>query len=75
MVGKVGLLLKAHKAQSLWKQIAPVIRYHEEIVTQEDGTAVYILQARFPSEKDAELFKQLQQLSAEVEEELQGKKE
>ncbi len=66
-MNKVALLAKAVKAKNLWNQVNPPVKIYESIEPATDGTAVYIFQARFKTEKDAQLFMQLQQLSAELE--------
>ncbi|MEM3160167.1 MAG: hypothetical protein QXJ74_05235 [Nitrososphaera sp.] len=72
-IGKVGLLGKALKLQTLWKRIAAPIKVYEEVKQDADGTAIYIFQARFPTIEDAKMFKELQQLSADLENEVNGK--
>lgn len=69
-MNKVALLAKALKLKGVWEQAREPLKIYEEIQRQEDGTAIYIFQARFETEKDALLFKQLQQLSAELEGEM-----
>jgi len=71
VLNKVGLLGKALKLKRIWEQVKEPVKIYEEIRPQPDGTAIYIFQARFPTEQDAQLFKQLQQLSSELEGEMQ----
>lgn len=75
--GKVGLLAKGLKLKGLWNRIESPLKIYEEVVLHpdNDGTAVYTFQARFPTLEDAKAFMELQQLSADLENEVRGKQQ
>lgn len=58
---------KALKARDLWKAIPDPIRIHEHVQEQEDGTAIYVFQAKFTSKEAAEMLMKLSALSADLE--------
>lgn len=63
-------MVKGLKLASLYKAAKAPIRIHEEIIDKHDGTAVYVLQAKFETRKDAEIYMEMAQLSEELEKEM-----